>query len=99
MTSPTYEVGYGRPPVSGQFQKGQSGNLAGRPKGRRNVASTIAAAFAERVTVTVNGRRRSMSKLEAACVQVANLAASGDRHALKLGMRTALRDRGPCLGR
>lgn len=26
------EVGYGQPPSSGQFKKGQSGNLKGRPK-------------------------------------------------------------------
>jgi hypothetical protein len=31
----TYEVGYGRPPVGGQFKKGQSGNPGGRPKGAR----------------------------------------------------------------
>ena len=27
-----YEVGYGRPPKSGQFKKGQSGNPKGRPR-------------------------------------------------------------------
>lgn len=29
----TERVGYGRPPVSGRFTKGRSGNPKGRPKG------------------------------------------------------------------
>lgn len=32
----SYDIGYGRPPKSTQFKKGQSGNPAGRPKGSKN---------------------------------------------------------------
>lgn len=32
----SYEVGYGKPPASGRFKPGQSGNPRGRPKGARN---------------------------------------------------------------
>lgn len=34
--SADYDVGYGKPPKSGQFKKGQSGNPNGRPKGAKN---------------------------------------------------------------
>ena len=79
-----YKVGYCRPPLENQFQKGQSGNRSGRPKGSKNISAVIAAGLAERVTVTLNGKRRSISKLEAAVTQMANKAAAGDRHAAKL---------------
>jgi predicted DNA-binding ribbon-helix-helix protein len=79
-----YATGYGRPPLANQFQKGKSGNPSGRPKGRRSVSAVIAAALSERVTVTINGKKRSISKLEAAFTQQANKAAAGDRHAAKL---------------
>lgn len=30
---PSYDVGYGKPPIEGQFRKGKSGNPRGRPRG------------------------------------------------------------------
>jgi hypothetical protein len=39
LTSPPYDVGYGKPPVQTRFRKGQSGNPKGRGKGSRNFAT------------------------------------------------------------
>ena len=79
-----YPVGYGRPPRATQFQPGHSGNPKGRPKGILNVARVLERELRERVVINEHGRRRTVSKLEAAMKQVVNKAASGDLGALKL---------------
>ncbi len=77
-------IGYGRPPHATRFRKGVSGNPKGRPKGTRNLTTVIHAALSERVTVTENGRRRRISKLEAAVKQLVNRAAVGEARATQL---------------
>lgn len=77
------KVGYKRPPKSGQFVKGQSGNPKGRPKGSLNVASTFLKISRERVRITVNGRTKMVTKLEAVGLQLVNKALSGDKGAAK----------------
>jgi hypothetical protein len=84
--SDEYDVGYGRPPRGGQFKPGSSGNPSGRPKGSRSVSAILAKALQEKVVVTERGRRREISKLEAAAKQLANQAANGDQRAAKLVM-------------
>jgi hypothetical protein len=74
-------VGYRRPPVGTRFRAGQSGNPRGRPKGARNLSTVVAAALSERVAVNENGRRRRITKLEAAVKQLVNRAASGEARA------------------
>lgn len=79
-----YQVGYGRPPKRTRFQSGQSGNPKGRPKGRLNLATLLERELCERVIINENGRRKSITKMEAAIKQMVNKAASGDLVALKL---------------
>lgn len=74
-------VGYGSPPKSKQFKKGQSGNKRGRPKGSRNLPNVVESAFNEQVIVNENGRRKTVTKLEAVFKQLINKAAAGDARA------------------
>lgn len=80
--SNAYAVGYGKPPVHSRFQRGKSGNPNGRPKGTLNVATTLFRALREIVVINENGRRKQITKLEAALKQLVNKAASGDLRAL-----------------
>lgn len=79
-----YEIGYGKPPGKTRFKKGQSGNSKGRPKGSRSFASSACRALQERVIINEGGRRKTVTKLDAALKQIANKAASGDTSTLRL---------------
>ncbi len=47
-------------------------------------ATVVASTLAERVVVTENGRRKRITKLEAAVKQLVNAAASGEARAMRL---------------
>jgi Family of unknown function (DUF5681) len=76
-------VGYRNPPEATRFQKGQSGNSRGRPRGSLNVATVFVKALRERVVINENGQRKTVTKLEAALKQLVNKAASGELRALR----------------
>jgi Family of unknown function (DUF5681) len=79
----TYQVGYAKPPRSGRFAKGRSGNPAGRPKGSRNLATIFNKISRERVRVKTETGTKFITKLEAALTQLTNKAASGDLRAIR----------------
>jgi hypothetical protein len=72
------DVGYGKPPQSGRFKKGHSGNPRGRPKGSRNIATLVRQLMSEQIVVTINGKRKRMSKMSAFLTQSINRAVTGD---------------------
>lgn len=78
-----YDVGYGKPPESSRFKPGQSGNRDGRPKGSLNFATVLERTLRETVVINENGRRQTITKLEAALKQLTNKAAAGDLGAVK----------------
>ena len=86
-------VGRRHPPVVFRFRPGQSGNPRGRPK-RNRVGALVEKALGEKVEVTENGRRRSITKLEAAVTQLANSAAKGDQRATQLVLALLPEDHG-----
>ena len=78
------QVGYGRPPKTTRFKKGQSGNPKGRPKGSLNVATVLIKTLSEKVVINENGQRKTVTKFEAALKQLVNKALGSDIRALRL---------------
>ncbi len=77
-------IGYGHPPEHTRFKAGNSGNPRGRPKGTPNMGTVLERTLREKVIINENGRRKTITKLEAAIKQLTNKAASGELKALQL---------------
>jgi hypothetical protein len=78
----SYEIGYRRPPASGQFQKGNSGNPKGRPKGSKNFLTLLDQELNQKVVVNENGRKKSLTRLQAMVKRLVTGALQGDQRAL-----------------
>ena len=81
-TKRDYKIGYGKPPRGGPFQKGQSGNPRG-PR-RKDLSALLIAALNEPVYVTIDGKRRKITKREAIVTQMVNKSAKADLRATKM---------------
>lgn len=91
MPNEKYEVGYSKPPQNTRFQKGQSGNPSGRPKGSKNIRKPFMTSdlndiifkeFNTPIIAHINGNQVEISKIEAIMSQLANQGASGDLKAI-----------------
>lgn len=75
----SYEIGYRRPPANGQFKKGKSGNPKGRPKGSRNFVTLLEQELAQTITVTENGKKKKLSRMQAMVKRIVAGALQGDQ--------------------
>lgn len=80
----TFEIGYAKPPAETRWKKGQSGNPRGRPKGRRGMKQIVQKEAQRKVTVTENGRRRSLPASDVVIRKVFSQALAGEQAAAKL---------------
>ena len=81
-TKREYVNNYRKPPLHTRFKKGQSGNPRGRPK--KTLPGLLLAALNEPVFVTIDGKRRKITKREVIVTQMVNNAAGADLRATKL---------------
>lgn len=81
MSEKDYDVGYAKPPESGQFKKGQSGNPKGRPKGAKGVKASLKRELESSITVRDRGREVKLSKAEVLAKSLMSDALKGDAKA------------------
>jgi hypothetical protein len=84
-----YAVGYGQPPVESQFQKGQSGNPAGRPKASKPVNARIRDELNICVAALDGGQQIVLTKKRAVVRSIIRKALAGDPRAAAIALQFA----------
>jgi len=75
---PEEDVGYGRPPQKHRWQKGQSGNPAGKKKGTKSLKTELLALMNETVEVPMKGKNKKVRMLALVLRALAAKAAKGN---------------------
>ena len=80
-----YEIGYRKPPQSGRFKAGASGNPKGRPKKKpTSLAETISKVLNTPIEYRERGRTKVASALEVSLRLLVDRAVSGNLEAAEL---------------
>src|SRR5690349_10475770 len=87
-------IGYGQPPVETRFQKGQSGNPAGRPKASKRVNARIRDALNIDMKAVDGAQQIALSKKRAIVRSIICRALAGDARAAEIALQRA-RDNEP----
>ncbi len=80
-------VGYGNPPIHSRFQKGQSGNPAGRPRISKDFATITRRMLLEQVVIVEGGRKQTLSRQDVILKQIVNKALGGNNRFRALLMK------------
>ena len=75
------DIGYGKPPKSGQFKKGKSGNPKGRPKGSKSLKTVVQKELAQKLDIKEHGKPKKVTKLEALVKKISTDALNGQTRA------------------
>jgi len=67
-------VGYGNPPMHSRFQRGHSGNRAGRPRISKDFGSITRRMLLEQVVIVEGGRKQTLSRQDVILKQIVNKA-------------------------
>lgn len=79
-TATTSEVGYCKPPKASQWRKGQSGNLAGKKSGAKNLKAVFNKVAFKKVPVTApNGKKSKKTLLELSIAAIFQHAKNGNK--------------------
>ena len=79
-----YVVGYGKPPISGCFKPGSSGNPAGRPKLAKAFKTDLQEELYEIITIQEAGKSKSTTKQRALIKRLTTSALNGDAKAIRI---------------
>lgn len=85
MTGIPEQIGYRQPPAATRFQKGQSGNPKGRPRGRHREIpyDTV---LGQMVTIREDGREQRITAAEAFLLQLTRKGLAGDSAAARASL-------------
>ena len=81
-----YTTGYGKPPKASQFQKGQSGNPNGRPKGRKRLETILRDLLEKEINVDDPIEKKMVRKKISECInlRLVSKALKGDTKSIEI---------------